>query len=444
MKKALKEMREDARSIFYAALKAVDPAQAVKRWLHLEENILKIGRLTFPLSKIRKIYVVGAGKAGAPMANALEEIIGDRIEEGLINVKYGHSQKLAKIEINEAGHPLPDKAGRRGAQRIFHLLEKAGENDLVFCLISGGGSALLPLPVKGISLEEKQEVTETLLRCGARIEEINAIRKHLSRIKGGQIARWAYPARLIVLILSDVIGDRLDTIASGPTVPDETTFVDCLKIVNKYGISSSLPVSAINHLGKGAAGEIKETPQKGDPIFVRVHNFIVGSNIMAIKAAQREAEKLKYHSLVLSSFLQGESREIARIYAAMAREIRTSRNPLSPPACIICGGETTVTLRGQGLGGRSQEFVLSAAIEVEGMKRVTILAAGTDGTDGPTDAAGALVDGETLMRARELGMDALTYLDNNDSYHFFEKLGDLLITGPTRTNVMDLYLLLVS
>jgi len=362
MEKNLKEIRKDVRSIFYAALKVVDPAQAVKRWLHLKENILKIGQLTFSLSKIRKIYLVGAGKAGAPMAHALEEILGDRIEEG----------------------------------------------------------------------------------CGARIEEINAIRKHLSRIKGGQIARWAYPARLIVLILSDVIGDRLDTIASGPTVPDETTFVDCLKIVKKYGISSSFPVSVINHLEKGAAGEIKETPKRGDPIFVRVHNFIVGSNIMAIKAAQREAEKLKYHSLVLSSFLQGESREIARVYAAIAREIRTSRNPLSPPACIICGGETTVTLQGQGLGGRSQEFSLSAAIEVEGMERVAILAAGTDGTDGPTDAAGAIVDGETLMRARELGMNALTYLDNNDSYHFFEKLNDLLITGPTRTNVMDLYLLLVD
>lgn len=443
-KKTLKELRKDSEKIFYAGLKAADPFEAVKKFVYREGNLLKIGRNSYPLNDFKHIYIVGAGKASAPMGKAIEIILKNRIEKGFINVKYGYVQELEKIKINQAGHPIPDEAGVKGTREIARLLQDSRKDDLVICLISGGGSALLPLPAEGIILKEKQQTTQLLLKCGASIEEINTVRKHLSRIKGGWLAKIAYPAQLISLILSDVIGNPLTVIASGPTVPDTTTYEDCWRIVKKYNLSGKLSSSVLNHLDKGRKGEIPETPKGGNPIFKRVKNIIVGSSSLAIKAARNQAKKLGYHTLILSSFIEGETREVARVHTAIAKEILTSGNPVPAPAFILSGGETTVTIKGKGLGGRNQEFALSAAIEIKGMENVIILSAGTDGSDGPTNAAGAIADGTTLLRAEKIGINAQEYLEDNNSYYFFQKLKDLFITGPTNTNVMDLHLLLVG
>ena len=308
------------------------------------------------------------------------------------------------------------------------------------CLISGGGSALLPLPAEPITLAEKQETTKLLLACGANIHEINAVRKHISRIKGGQLARLAYPATVISLLLSDVIGDNLDVIGSGPTAPDASTFADAWAILEKYGIGGRVPAPVRERLERGMRGEIPETPKAGDPVFERTENRIVGSNRLAVDAAAKRARELGFRTLVLSTFIEGETRDVARMHGAIAKEMVRTGRPVKPPACIITGGETTVTLRGSGLGGRNQEFVLAAAMEIAGLPDTVVFSAGTDGTDGPTDAAGAIADGRTLER----GPDAAAFLANNDSYHYFERLGDLVVTGPTNTNVMDVRIVLVG
>lgn len=438
------DLRTDARLIFDAALRAVDPAAATKRHVVREGNNLQIGGISCDLDRFDGIYVVGAGKAGAMMAGAMESILGDRLAGGVVNVKYGHTAPLQRVELIEAGHPIPDAAGVEGTAKIAGLLERLGENDLAFCLLSGGGSALMPLPADGVTLEEKQAVTGRLLRCGATINEINAIRKHISRVKGGRLARLASPARLVNLVLSDVIGDPLDVIASGPTVPDESTYSDCRAILERYGLKDDLPPSVTRHLDAGIAGTEPETPGPGDPVFDRTQNVMIANNRQALDTARTEAEKRGYNALVLSSSIDGETREIARVYSALAREIARHGDPVPGPACVISGGETTVTLKGGGKGGRNQEFVLAAATGIGGMERTVVFSAGTDGTDGPTDAAGAVADGQTLERAAKKGLDADACLDDNDAYHFFEPLGDLVMTGPTHTNVMDLRLLLVG
>lgn len=438
------KLRRDALEIFKAGLAAVAPGFAVAKHLKRKNQTLYAGDKKFNLDALDKIYVIGAGKAGAAMAAAVEEILGDGIAAGLVNVKYGHTEKLRNIRINEAGHPVPDAAGLKGAQEMVKLLEQATANDLVICLISGGGSALLPLPADGISLSEKQEVTKQLLACGASIDEINMVRKHISKIKGGQLARLVYPAALIALILSDVVGDPLDAIASGPTAPDRSTFAEAEEILQRYELWDEIPGSVRNYLEKGIDGEIPETPKEDDEIFSKTVNLIVGNNTQAVLAAKQKAEELGYHSLILSSFIEGETKDVARVHAALAREIVNTGHPVTSPACVISGGETTVTLRGNGKGGRNQEFVLSAAIDIDGLDSVVIFSAGTDGTDGPTVAAGAICDGETVRRAAELGMNATEYLRENNSYPFFQKLDDLIVTGPTNTNVMDLRLVLVD
>ncbi|MCD6257836.1 glycerate kinase [Candidatus Aerophobetes bacterium] len=439
----LKKLREDAKRIFRAGLKAVEPDQAVKRYVKVKEKILKIGQKKYNLDEINHIFVVGMGKAGFPMAKAIEEIIGDRISKGIVVVKYGYGGELKKIRILEASHPVPDEAGIKAAQKIANLVRNTDEKDLVICLISGGGSALLPAPVNGISLEEKQLTTELLLKCGASIQEINTIRKHLSWIKGGQLAKLIYPSSLQALILSDVVGDELDAIASGPTVPDSTTFDESWEIIKNYNIQSQLPESVIKHIKMGKEGMLPETPKKEDPIFKKVDNLIIGSNILALEAAKEEATKLGYNCLILSSSIQGEAREVVKVHAAIVKEISSSKNPVSAPACVLSGGETTVKVRGEGLGGRNLEFSLAASIQIKGMKNVLILSAASDGTDGPTDAAGAFTDGSTWSRAIDIGLNPQKFLNNNDSYHFFQQLGDLFITGPTNTNVMDIHILLV-
>ncbi|MEW6668344.1 MAG: glycerate kinase [Thermodesulfobacteriota bacterium] len=444
----LGRMREDAKRLFQAAVRRVDPCEAVRRFVHLEGDRVLLGDAAKPavwldLTNFEHVYVVGGGKATAPMARAMEELLGPRLSGGLVVVKYGFTEPLKAVESLEAGHPLPNAKGVEGTGRILGLLEKAGERDLVFSLISGGGSALLPQPVEGITLAEKQAVTRTLLSCGATIDEINAIRKHISLSKGGQMARAAFPATTVNLMLSDVVGDKMDVIASGPFVPDSSTYQDALAILLKYGLRE-IPQGVKEYLERGAKGEVRETPKKGDPIFERVRNFVIGSNILALEAAGEEAEKLGYHVLILSSMVEGETREVARVHTGIAAEILKTGRPIPPPACVISGGETTVTLRGKGTGGRNQEFCLAAAMDLTGLPtRVVIASAGTDGNDGPTDAAGALVDPLTVKKGRKLGLDPGRYLADNDSYPFLQKTGDLLITGPTKTNVMDVRFVLV-
>lgn len=419
--------RQDALQIFDAALRASDPAAAVLKHLHVE-------------GEFRRIFVVGAGKAGASMAQAVEQTLDARVAGGLINVKYGHTLPLKHIELHECGHPIPDASGLIGAERIAQIAREAAWGDLVICLISGGASALLPLPVQGVTLEDKQHLTRLLLACGANIHEMNCLRKHLSRVKGGQLARLASPARVLTLILSDVIGDNLDVIGSGPTVPDSSTFADAQAVLDKYGLWEQVPPAVATHLRRGE----EETPKPGDPVFERVQNLIVGSNRLAVDAAAMEARALGYRSLILSTLIQGETREVAHMHAAIALEASASGHPVEPPACIISGGETTVTLRGDGLGGRNQEFALAAAIDINGSPNITVLSAGTDGTDGPTDAAGAVVDGDTVRSAANIGLSAADHLARNDSYRFFAGGGGLIKTGPTNTNVADVCLMLIK
>jgi hydroxypyruvate reductase len=445
---ALHSIRSEAREIFAAAVEAVDPYQAVKRLVRVERNLLILGAedagpVTFDLSKYDRIFVVGAGKATAPMAKAIEELLGEKIHKGLIVVKYGFTADLSYTQTIEAAHPVPDHNGVMGSRLILDLLQKAGLKDLIISLISGGGSALLCQPFGDITLEEKQTVTRMLLACGATIDEINTIRKHISVCKGGQTARAAFPATIINLMLSDVAGDRMDVIASGPFTPDPSTFSDTLGIFEKYNLKD-IPENIRRHIRAGVNGDIKETPKENDPIFERVHNLIVGSNILALKAAEKKAAVLGYNTLILSSMIEGETRHVALVHTAITKEILKTGRPISPPACIISGGETTVTIRGKGLGGRNQEFCLAAAIAISGLPhRVVILSCGTDGNDGPTDAAGAIVDPLTVKRGKDAGLNAVDYLNNNDAYHFLKQTEDLMITGPTNTNVMDVRLALV-
>jgi len=431
-------LRRNALRIFRAALRAADPFEAVQRHVRAQGEALLAGPKRYRLQEFPNIYVIGAGKAGAQMARAVERLLGKRITGGLINTKYGHGLPLRRIQVNECGHPVPDRRGEIGAERIAAIASAAGRDDLVVSLISGGASALLPLPAQPVTLDEKQKTTHLLLECGANIHEINCVRKHISLIKGGQLARLAYPATVLALIMSDVTGDDLDVIGSGPTVPDSSTLEDARAVFEKYGIWNKAPDAIRRRLSAATS----ETPKPGDKTFERVQNLIVGSNRLAVDAAAREARSLGYRTMVLSSFLEGEAREAGRFHAAIAKELVAANQPLKRPACVISGGETTVTIRGTGLGGRNQEFALAAAIAIDGLPNVVILSAGTDGTDGPTDAAGAIADGRTVARARVAGLHAPPFLRNNDSYHFFEALGDLIKTGPTGTNVADVRILI--
>ncbi len=438
------DLKRDSLEIFWAGAKAVAPEEAVKAHLKRDGERLLVDGEELNLGEVNRVVVVGAGKASARMARAVEEILGDRIEGGLIVVKDGHGVPLQRVGVLEASHPVPDERGLEGARRIVELLEGLSARDLAVCLISGGGSALMPYPVEGITLEEKQATTEALLASGATIHEVNAVRKHLSRTKGGRLALYAFPARVLTLLISDVVGDDLDVIASGPTVPDRSTYGDALAVVDRYDLGESIPPRVLEVLRKGARGEIPETPKPGHGAFERVTNLIVASNLQGLLAAKDKAKKLGYNVLILSSMIEGETRDVAKVHAGVLKEILKSGNPLPPPACIISGGETTVTIRGRGRGGRNQEFVLQAALEIAGWKGAAVFSAGTDGTDGPTEAAGAWADWKTVERAKELGLDPEAFLLDNDSYHFFKALGDLVITGPTGTNVMDLRILLAS
>jgi glycerate 2-kinase len=441
-------LRRHAIQILGAAVAAADPMAAVHRAVRLDGSRLYVERRSYDLTSTGRVIVVGAGKGSARMAAALEEILGGRITAGAVTTKYGYVERLRRIKLIEASHPLPDAAGLDGAQRIATLVQAAGANDLVFVLISGGGSALLPMPAEGMTLKEKIVTTELLLRSGATITEVNTVRKHLSAVKGGRLARLAAPATVVTLILSDVLGNPLDAIASGPTVPDPTTFADALTIVDRFGLRETLPASVQGHLERGATGQISDTPKPGDPMFDHVQTVIVGDITLAAEAAVERAEALGYHVRLSGTIIQGEAREVGARFGTMVREARASDGAPNAqptlPLCLMMGGETTVTVRGRGKGGRNQELVLGAARSIAGFARILVASFGTDGTDGPTDAAGAVADGTTLARAQALGLDPDAALASNDAFPFFQALGDLIICGPTNTNVNDLWLGLVG
>ncbi len=438
--------------IFNAALKTGDPYESVK--LHADKI-----RHFYQSGSFKRLIVVGFGKAASAMAKAIEDELPDLIDTGIVVTKYGHAEntefgvrsselgpkKLKKIKVIEAGHPVPDENGLNATEEIIKLLKNADENTLVVCLISGGGSALLAAPCEGISLEEKQKITQLLLKAGADINELNTVRKHISKVKGGRLAEIAYPARIISLILSDVIGDKLDVIASGPTSPDETTYNDALQVLKKYALMNKVPRSIIEILNKGVNNIIPETPKDDNPAFEKVENIIIGSSRKTLEAAKTKAESFGLQTEVISSKITGEAREVGRWLADKVKEFKSLKvEKFKNPLCLISGGETTVTVRGNGLGGRNMELALSFAIEIDGIDGITLLSAGTDGTDGPTDATGAIVDGQIVARAKAIGLDPETYLENNDSYNFFKQINELFITGPTGTNVMDIQIIVIE
>lgn len=435
---------DEIRAVQRAALAAVEPGAAVRRHVQCQGDRLCIDGRTYDLATVERIWVVGGGKAATAMSAALSGMLGDRLSGGLVVTKYGYSDPwldTGSVQVVEAGHPVPDEAGVDGARRMADLLGEVSEHDLVLAVISGGGSALLTLPAEGLALSDLQRTTELLLRSGATIVELNTIRKHLSRIKGGGLARLAGRAPVVSLILSDVVGDPLDVIASGPTVPDPTTFADAWAVQERYGLTRRLPAAVRDHLQAGLDGRLPETPKPGNAVFERAQTVVIGSNRLAAEAAVEAARGNGLNALLLSTFVEGEAREVARVAAALAKELVYHDRPVPRPACLVWGGETTVKVRGQGLGGRNQELVLAAAVAMEGLPDVVLVALGTDGTDGPTDAAGAVATGETITRAHSLGLDPVAHLADNDAYPFFDALGDLIRTGPTGTNVNDLLFL---
>ena len=440
------DLRAVAHQLQCAALAAVDPAEAVYRFVSRVGDRILIGQQAYALRDFDHIYLVGAGKAAMPMAEAIGEVLHDRLSSGVIITKYHHIDRQLPdpLRVYEAGHPVPDEQSVAATRDLAALLDQVTTRDLVFCVISGGGSALMTLPAEGITLADVQATTQLLLRAGATIHQINTIRKHLDTIKGGGLPRLAHGAPIVSLILSDVIGDDLSVIASGPTVPDPSTFAAAWRLIEQFDLADQLPVAVRARLERGVAGEIPDTPKPGDPLCDRVQTVIIGSNAQAAQAAEAAARQLKFNTLLLSTQVQGEAREVAKVAAAIAREIVLYNRPVSKPACLILGGETTVTLKGNGLGGRNQEMALACALAIDGLSNTLIAAVGTDGTDGPTDAAGAIATGETVGRAKAIGLDAQAHLANNDSYHFFQALGDLIITGPTGTNVNDLLFVLVE
>lgn len=430
--------------ILAAAIQAVEPGAAVHKTVRRERDRLIIGEKTYDLVSIGHIYVVGAGKAGTPMAQAVAQILGDYLTAGIAIVKDGYAKiigEINRVTLIEAAHPVPDQRGVQATQRILDMLQDTQPDDLVICLFSGGGSALLFSPPPGITLDDLQTLTSLLLACGASINEINNLRKHLDQVKGGNLARLAAPARVATLILSDVVGDPLNVIASGPTVPDPTTFEDALSTLHRYEILHKVPPAIVEYLLKGRSGDVPETPKPGDSLFDHVDNFVIGSNALAAQAALNQASAEGLNTLLLTTYLQGEARQAGRMLAAIARQVAQDGQPIPRPACLVAGGETTVTVQGPGKGGRNQELALGAVNELAGLPDIALVTLATDGGDGPTDAAGAVVTGNTVGDARSLGLDPGAFLARNDAYFFFAPLGDLLKPGPTQTNVNDLALL---
>lgn len=434
-------MKKTALDIFHAGLAAVNPYDAVQAHMPRIVDLYTNGGF-------EKLYIIAIGKAAFPMMRAASDAFGEVVTHGIVLTKYDHAETgvlPSHIDVVEASHPVPDENGVSGARQIIGLLNTTDEKTLVLCLLSGGASALLVAPNELVTLQEKQQATGMLLKAGANIVELNAVRKHISRAKGGRLAEHAAPAPVVSLILSDVVGDPLDVIASGPTSPDASTYEFALGAIRKYGLEDSIPHSILHILTEGVAGRLPETPKADDPIFERVQNTLVGSNHVAAEAARKRAVELGFETIVLGTEFQGEAADLGKWLVKTAKEHqRDMISSHGKKICLIAGGETVVKVKGSGLGGRNMEMALVAAMELDGHNGITFLSAGTDGTDGPTDSAGAVADGMTVSHAQTAGLDAAASLANNDSYHFFKPLEDLILTGPTGTNVMDLHIVLIE
>lgn len=438
---------QKAEKIYRAALAEVEPESLIKKNVSMRNDKLRVQDRIFDLSSFKNIFLVSIGKASPFMAEGLCGILSKRLKEGIALFAPGEEKKIDKISCLPASHPFPDKRSLAAAKRVLELAMKAGERDLIFFLISGGGSAQICLPAEGVSIEEKRQATAVLMKAGASISELNTVRKHLSRIKGGRLAQAAFPATVINLIVSDVVGNDLENIASGPTCWDSSTYADAFFVLKKYGLWDDVPGSIREAIKKGMEGKASETVKREAPVFKRVHHFIIGDSLLALQAAKNEAQRLGFKTLILTSADKGEARDVARNYISLVQNLARLKKT-QQPLCLLSGGELTVTVRGRGKGGRNQEFVLAALQEMKnclpGFSNLLVLSFGSDGIDGPTDAAGAWADQSILMKAEELGLDAQKYLSDNDSYNFFKKAGGLIITGPTRTNVMDIRIFLIS
>lgn len=440
-----RDVKSDAFRIMNDAINAVKPSSLMRQEIKYDGEFLWVGNIKYDLKIYNEIYVIGGGKASAHMAQHLEEILKTNITKGIVSTKYGHTTQCDIIDIYEAGHPVVDDKGLNATSKILDLLEETTEQDLVICLLSGGGSALLENLPGQITLEEVQKTSELLLSSGANIDEMNIVRKHLSKVKGGKLMKRIHPSNCLTLIISDVAGDKLETIASGTTYYDNSTFADTLQIIEKYGLSRRLPKNIMKYIKKGNKGEYEETIKYGDKIFERVNNVILGKNLTALEKANETAELMNYNTLILNSKMEGESRKTAKEIAGIVKQIKYSGEPVKKPACLLIGGETTVTLRGKGKGGRNQEFALSALYHLqEELDNTILLSCGTDGTDGPTDAAGAFADKSIVDKTKEVELNPAGFLENNNSYEFFERTGGLIKTGPTGTNVMDIVIALIQ
>lgn len=432
-----------AEKIFRAGVESILPDTIIRRKIHIKNNSLYISGKIFQLDAYKNIYVIGFGKASALMAKEIEILLGNRIAGGHVIVKYGYGCALKYIAITEAGHPVPDSNGVSATQKIIEIAGKGERNDLIICLISGGGSALLTDVPEGVTLQDIIIINDLLVNSGADVSEINTVRKHLSKVKGGQLAKIAYPATLVSLILSDVIGDAPEVIASGPTASDSTTFSDAKNILEKYGLYSIAPHSIQIYIKKGIKGAINETPKLGDPVFIPVHNFIIGSNTNALEAAGRKAMELGLPSHIITNTMQGDTIETCKKIIEECVESQSNKK-IEKPCCLLFGGETTLQVKGNGRGGRNQHMALYAAAILKDKKGITFLAAGTDGTDGPTSAAGAIADTKTEKEALLKGLILNTYLQKFDSFHFFQRAGGQVNTGPTMTNVMDMVIVIIE
>lgn len=437
----------DAEAIWRAALAAVDPWGLVRSSVERQGDRLKIKDREFDLTAYERVSIISFGKAAAAMGEALAALLDERLTSGLVIVPWPVGQVASRLEYLEAAHPVPDSRSVEAARRALEIASKAGDKDLVFVCISGGGSSLLALPAEGITLDKKRRLTEDLLRAGAAIQELNAVRKHISAIKGGQLARAAFPATVVTLVISDVVGDDLGTIASGPTYWDDSTFAGARTILEGHGLWDSASAMVRARIEDGERGRVPETLKADDPAFARASAFVIGDNMTALRAAKHEAEKRGLEPIFLSSSDGGEARRAAAGYAAFLAELACSAPSLPRPLCLLAGGELTVTVKGRGRGGRNTEFVLASVVELEKARLEgldwLILSLGTDGIDGPTDAAGAWADPRTVRTARALGLNPVEYLEDNDSYGFFKQTGNLIMTGPTGTNVMDLRVFLL-
>lgn len=439
-------LRTHLRNIFAAGIEAVDPVRVVKETISIPHGKIVLKGARYPLDQYKHVYVVGGGKASGAMAQAIEALLGENITSGIINVLEGTGNRytVRRITLNEASHPIPNQQGVNSSKNIMNLVQEAGQGDLVIALISGGGSALMTLPAVGISLDDMRKTTARVMEAGATINELNAVRKHISRIKGGQLAKRAHPAEVLTLIISDVMGDPPDVVASGPTAPDSSTFQDARQVLSKYELWGQVPSSVTKRITQGVKGQIPETPKPSDPTFEKVNNVIIANNRTALNRAVKKADTLGYSPKILTGYLEGEARHVGKVVGSIALEIKKHETWSQKPVAVLGGGETTVTVRGDGKGGRNQELALGAAVKITGKEGILIGSIDTDGIDGNSNAAGAMVDGETIRDARAHGLDPADYLEANDSYGFFKQVGDLIVTGPTDTNVNDLLCILVA